>query len=265
MGIKTLHPATHTTSVTQPAHHRGLLRGIAKGLLLLTLFVVAFISTIPVILLFVATAVPVWLATALVLVDAGILIGLLRSARTPLFIGTGFVGLFLVSFLAVGLSQWFASTPLITDADGNPLPNSISTLEAVELNGSQHWMTIRGHSTDLPVLLFLAGGPGGSELVMTRRYLSELEEHFIVVNWDQPGTGKSYNALPFDALTPERYVSDAHELTLYLRQRFNQEKIYIYGESWGSILAILLVQQYPDLFHAFISTGQMSIQFKMTS
>jgi pimeloyl-ACP methyl ester carboxylesterase len=107
------------------------------------------------------------------------------------------------------------------------------------------------------VLLFLAGGPGGSELVMTRRYLGELEEHFIVVNWDQPGTGKSYNALPFDALTPERYVSDAHEVTLYLRQRFDQEKIYIYGESWGSILAILLVQQYPDLFHAFISTGQM--------
>ena len=118
-------------------------------------------------------------------------------------------------------------------------------------------MTIRGHSTDLPVLLFLAGGPGGSELVMTRRYLGDLEQHFIIVNWDQPGTGKSYSAVPFDELTTERVVSDAHLLTQYLRDRFDQDKIYLFGESWGSILGVMLVQEYPDLFHALVTTGQM--------
>jgi pimeloyl-ACP methyl ester carboxylesterase len=31
----------------------------------------------------------------------------------------------------------------------------------------------------------------------------------------------------------------------------------VLGESWGSALGILLVQRYPELFHAFIGTGQM--------
>ena len=111
--------------------------------------------------------------------------------------------------------------------------------------------------TPNPVLLFLAGGPGGSELVMTRRYLGELENHFTIVNWDQPGTGKSYHAVDISSLTSESYVADAYELTLYLRERFHQPKIYILGKSWGSILGIWLAQQHPELFHAVISTGQM--------
>jgi pimeloyl-ACP methyl ester carboxylesterase len=58
-------------------------------------------------------------------------------------------------------------------------------------------------------------------------------------------------------LTPERYISDGRELVLYLRQRFGQEKVYVLGESWGSALGILLVQRYPELFHAFVGTAQM--------
>jgi pimeloyl-ACP methyl ester carboxylesterase len=32
---------------------------------------------------------------------------------------------------------------------------------------------------------------------------------------------------------------------------------HVYGQSWGSILGIWLVQQYPQLFYAFIGHGQM--------
>jgi pimeloyl-ACP methyl ester carboxylesterase len=138
-----------------------------------------------------------------------------------------------------------------------PSPAASPAWSKSTLNGSEQWVTIRGHDTELPVLLFLAGGPGGSELVMTRKYLSALEEQFIVVNWDQPGAGKSYTAVPFADLTPERYVADAHALTLYLQERFDQEKIYLFGESWGSILGVWLVQQHPELYHALVTTGQM--------
>jgi pimeloyl-ACP methyl ester carboxylesterase len=44
---------------------------------------------------------------------------------------------------------------------------------------------------------------------------------------------------------------------MYLKQRFNQPKVYVVGESWGSALGIMLVQRYPELFHAFVGTGQM--------
>jgi len=79
----------------------------------------------------------------------------------------------------------------------------------------------------------------------------------VVVNWDQPNTGKSYSDVPPAQLTPQRYVSDAHALTQMLRTRFHQEKIYVLGDSWGTILGIKLVQHHPELFYAYIGNGQM--------
>ena len=157
--------------------------------------------------------------------------------------------------VAIG-SQVHAATPAITGANGQPLAGSIATLEQVTLNGSRQWITIRGKNTHNPVLLFLMGGPGAGGLA-DQGFLAPLEDHFVVVNWDQPNTGKSYGAVPTKSLTPERFVADAHALTLYLRARFHQEKIYVLGSSWGSILGILLVQQYPALFAAYVGHGQM--------
>jgi pimeloyl-ACP methyl ester carboxylesterase len=42
-----------------------------------------------------------------------------------------------------------------------------------------------------------------------------------------------------------------------MRTRFNRDKIYVMGLSWGTILGTKLVHQYPDLFHAYVGTGQM--------
>lgn len=158
---------------------------------------------------------------------------------------------------AVAWSQWHASTPPILGADGQSLPGSIATMEQVTLNGSQQWITIRGKNTHNPVLLYLMGGPGAGGFPSNQGFLSPLEDHFVVVNWDQPGTGKSYNAVPTASLTPQRYVDDAYALTQMLRARFHQDKIYVLGSSWGSILGIWLVQQHPDLFYAYVSHGQM--------
>ncbi len=44
---------------------------------------------------------------------------------------------------------------------------------------------------------------------------------------------------------------------MLLRERFHQDKIYVYGVSWTSILGIWLVKFYPDLFYAYIGNGQM--------
>jgi pimeloyl-ACP methyl ester carboxylesterase len=233
-----------------------ILRRIGCGLLTVIVTLAALISALPVILLF-FTSVPALVAAGLVVIDLGIIAALFWLDRTPLTLLGAIAGWIAVAVLAVLLSQHFASTPPITDPEGRAIHGSIATLESVELNGSTQWMTIRGHSEDLPVLLFLAGGPGGSELAMTRRYLAELEEHFIIVNWEQPGVGKSYNAVPGDQLTPERFVNDGHALTLYLRARFAEDKITIFGESWGSMLGAWMVQQHPELYHAMITTGQM--------
>jgi pimeloyl-ACP methyl ester carboxylesterase len=159
--------------------------------------------------------------------------------------------------LMVLASQWLAYTPPILNADGSAAPGSIASLEAVELNGSKQWITVRGVDTTKPVLLFLAGGPGGSQLAAARSELGALEKDFVVVGWDQPGSAKSYSAVAPSVLTRQRYIDDGCMLAQYLCERFGQEKIYLVGESWGSALGIWMVQQRPELFHAFVGTGQM--------
>ncbi len=206
----------------------------------------------PVILLPFITAVPPLVIAVLALIDGGLLYQLLTRAvlwSSKLVLMAGLVA---VAVLAVVISQWSAKTPPILGADGLSLPGSIASLEQVEINGEKQWITIRGHDTDKPVLLFLAGGPGGTQLAATRKVLGQLEEHFVVVNWDQPGAGKSYRAADLKKLTPQQYLDDAHRLTLYLMERFEEEKIYVVGESWGSILGIWMVQQHPEHFHAFV-------------
>jgi pimeloyl-ACP methyl ester carboxylesterase len=158
----------------------------------------------------------------------------------------------------VVLLAWPASTPPILGADGQPLPGSIAEITTVRIGGVDQGVLMRGQRTDNPVLLYLAGGPGQSSLPHPRVIFEDLERDFVVVAWDQRGTGKSYAALePVADLTVQRAVADTIELTNYLRERFGEEKIYLLGESYGTILGVLTAQQRPDLYHAFIGSGQM--------
>lgn len=158
-------------------------------------------------------------------------------------------GLFLFSGL-------FAHTPAILDEQGKHLEGSIAELKQVTLNGRKEWISIRGENVQNPVLLFLAGGPGGTQMAAVRHDLGDLEKYFVVVNWDQPGSGKSYNTAPKD-MTPDTYIEDGLALTDYLCERFGQDKIYLVGESWGSALAIFLAAEKPESYHAVVGTGQM--------
>ncbi|MBX0330547.1 alpha/beta hydrolase [Oscillochloris sp. ZM17-4] len=163
----------------------------------------------------------------------------------------------LLAALAIGFALP-ASTPPILGADGKSLPGSIAELTTVRLGGHDQTIMIRGYSADKPVLLYLNGGPGMSGLPFTRVVLDDLSHDFVIVDWDQRGTGKSYAALdPTATLTLDQAINDTIELTNYLRQRFDEPKIYVVGESWGSILGVLAVQRQPELFYAFIGSGQM--------
>ncbi|HZJ02420.1 MAG TPA: alpha/beta hydrolase [Thermoleophilia bacterium] len=175
-----------------------------------------------------------------------------RVAFTALFLLAGFI-------IAALVNDQLTYAPSVRDATGDEIADGIASLEKIELGGTTQYLTIRGQNPDNPVLLFLAGGPGGSELVKTRYEDTgrALEEHFVVVNWDQPGAGKSWNAMDTDDLTPEVYREHALELTNELRARFDEEKIYVLGDSWGSALGLWLVDEHPELFHAYIGADQM--------
>ncbi|MBK7178867.1 MAG: alpha/beta fold hydrolase [Chloroflexi bacterium] len=186
------------------------------------------------------------------------------TAVSPLQTWLQIAPLVILAVIVIGLAVWNgipASTPPIVGDDGQPIAGSIAELTAVPLGGLNQTILIRAHNADLPVLLYLSGGPGQSDLPYSRVLFQNLTQDFVVVSWDQRGTGKSYPALdPAATLTLDQAVTDTIELTNYLRERFGEEKIYLMGESWGTTLGVLAVQQRPDLYHAFIGSGQMVSQ-----
>lgn len=177
---------------------------------------------------------------------------------TPLLPGRGRSGAaFLVPILVLAIAGCAARTPPIEGSHGRPLPGSIAELRPVPIGGMEQWVRIRGQDQENPILLWLHGGPGSSDMPVTRRFVGDLEEHFVVVSWDQRGAGKS-NPRGFDVGTMsfEQFLQDGHELTNYLQERFGRDRIFLLGHSWGSQLGLRLVQRYPGDYHAYVGVAQ---------
>jgi proline iminopeptidase len=140
----------------------------------------------------------------------------------------------------------------------SPAPGGISQLEQVELGGVRQWISIRAADPKAPLLLFLHGGPGSANLAKLRQQVPELEQHFVVVTWDQRGAGKSASiGFDYRILSIEQMVSDAHELVAYLKDRFGVEKIHLMGFSWGTVIGLSLAERFPQDFYAYIAVSQV--------
>lgn len=70
---------------------------------------------------------------------------------------------------------------------------------------------------------------------LLRYFNAPLESKFIVVYWEQRGTGKSFNSeIPRSSMCVEQFIRDLDELVDTMRSRFGKDKVAIYGHSWGS-------------------------------
>ena len=147
------------------------------------------------------------------------------------------------------------------DDSGKPLVGSISEKIKVNINGVDQGMFIKAKNARNPVLLYLHGGM--PDYFLTEHYPTGLDEYFTVVWWEQRGSGLSYSAdIPPESVNPGQLVTDAVEVTNYLRKRFDQEKIYLMGHSGGTFIGIQAAAQAPDLYHAYIGVAQMSNQLE---
>lgn len=170
---------------------------------------------------------------------------------TPLFI------LFLVPFFC------FAQ---LKENDSD-LKNQIDEEKFVLINGIEQWVTIKGNSSK-PVILFIHGGPGSPISPYVDILFKDLEKDFIIVQWDQRGTGRTYGQnSPPEELTPEylkanpltleQMTNDGVELSKYLLKHLGKQKIILTGTSWGSALGVKIVTKQPDLFYAYVGHSQI--------
>jgi proline iminopeptidase len=177
----------------------------------------------------------------------------------PARVGTG-LGVVVVLALLAGLLRP-VGTPPITDADGEVVAGSIAELTTVELGGHEVDLLLRGRDATAPVVLYAAGGPGGSDVGAMRLFGGPLEDLAVVATWEQRGTGKAYDQLdPKATLTLQQSVEDLIALADHLRDRFDRGRVVVLGNSWGSTLAVLAAQQAPDRFDAIVGVGQMVSQ-----
>ncbi|MDO8848465.1 MAG: alpha/beta hydrolase [Coriobacteriia bacterium] len=151
-------------------------------------------------------------------------------------------------------------TPFLDD-NGKPLPGSISEKTRVTINGVEQGMFIKAKDASKPVLLYLHGGM--PDYFLTERYPTGLDEDFVVVWWEQRGSGLSYSPdMAPESLTAEQIVADTLAMTDYLRERFGQDKIYLMGHSGGTFIGIQAAARAPEKYRAYIGVAQMSYQLR---
>ncbi len=141
--------------------------------------------------------------------------------------------------------------------------NSISSLEQIEINGSKHEVMIRGVDRRNPVVIFVHGGPGCSEIPYVRKYQDLLEKNFTIVHYDQRGSGKSYHFYEdYSNLSTDLLVDDLLALTDYIEKELGQEKVLLIGHSFGTYIGMKAAAKGPDKFVAYMGIGQVADQVK---
>lgn len=143
-------------------------------------------------------------------------------------------------------------------AGGHP-SRAVAEAGFVPIGGIEQWISVRGDDRSNPVLLVVHGGPGEAQGIFATRY-RPWEKSFVVAQWDQRGAGHTY--AKYGEQTPEvgleRITRDGIEVAEHLCRSLGKKKIVVLGHSWGSIVAVQMVQRRPDLFAAYVGTGQVA-------
>ncbi len=174
----------------------------------------------------------------------------------------------------VAIVMFFISfaMPLLADAQNKDTQNTpvsdnrIQEEKFVSINGIEQWITIKGDSSK-PIILFIHGGPGSPISPYSDMLYKEWEKDFIIVQWDQRGTGKTYGNNAPEELSPdylkanplslEQMTNDGLAVSEYLLKYLGKQKIILLGTSWGSALGVKMATKQPELFYAYIGHSQM--------
>ena len=134
----------------------------------------------------------------------------------------------------------------------------------VSIGGIEQWLTVKGDDCHNPVILFVHGGPGNPMTPYADAVYRGWEKDFTMVHWDQRGAGVTYGRNPVakpeeagQVLTIARLAADGAEVAAWVSQYLGKKKLILFGGSWGSALAVHMAKARPELFAAYVGTGQM--------
>ncbi|OUM63747.1 hypothetical protein PIROE2DRAFT_61115 [Piromyces sp. E2] len=128
----------------------------------------------------------------------------------------------------------------------------------VDINHSKQWISIYGEDIHNPVILYLHGGPGDPSSPIDYKYVRKWADKFTVVTWDQRNCGLSYSEDQNDTpLTYDLFMEDGIQMTRYIMNYLNKDKITLIGYSWGTYFGCNLIMKYPEYYSYYIGAGQL--------
>ena len=105
-----------------------------------------------------------------------------------------------------------------------------------------------GNPDGIP-LLFLHGGPGSACDYASRRFYNP--ELYRIITFDQRGCGRSTPHAELRENDTDSLVQDIEAI----RKHLGIDRLVLFGGSWGSTLALLYAQAYPEHVRAMILRG----------
>lgn len=167
-------------------------------------------------------------------------------------------------FIAIDCMRYLLFFILITNQSF--CQRYIDTTEILKIGGIKQYIRIKGKDDSKPLLLFLHGGPGSSLMQKNDRITGKLQQHFVVVQWDQRETGETLKLNKSSRpLTLQLFYNDTHDLIDTLLRQFRKPKLYLVGYSWGSALGFHIADKYPDLLYAYIAVSPVIDQWRSDS
>ncbi|OIO81492.1 prolyl aminopeptidase [Candidatus Pacearchaeota archaeon CG1_02_32_132] len=114
-------------------------------------------------------------------------------------------------------------------------------------NGHELYYELSGNPKGKPVI-FLHGGPGGGFSERDKRFFNP---KFNMIHLDQRGSGKSKPLASLKNNTTPELVKDIKELLNFLKIK----KVFLFGGSWGSTLALAYAIKYPETVAGMVLRG----------
>jgi len=128
--------------------------------------------------------------------------------------------------------------------------------EYVQINGiEQYFLHVPNDSNN--VVIMLHGGPG-----LANSYIAYLQQPYWdfcnAVYYDQRGAGKTQikNQSTAESLSFDVLLEDLRQTIAYIKKKYNTDRIFLAGHSWGSMLGTQYILKNPNDVAGYIGYGQ---------
>lgn len=158
--------------------------------------------------------------------------------------------------IAQSAAQPIADGPIVCKAGAR----QINEEGYVKIGGIEQWVAIKGDDCANPVILMVHGGPGNPNTIFAEMPYAAWEKDFTIVQWDQRGAGRTFSRNPATAegvLTIAALAADGNEVGAYITKHLKAKKLILFGGSWGSALSVHMAKARPELYAAYLGTGQL--------